>query len=415
MKPDNMVLYFLKSLLGRPLEKIVYCMSGFFPRKKELWLFGARKNGFSCNPKYLFMHVALDEGAGVRCVWVSRNAQTVRHVKELGFDAVQANSLLGVWLCLRAAVYFVNAGPNDISFKLSRGAVTVNLWHGIPLKKISFDNDRRRRCQEKNKKTALTREKIDQFLNPKKSFRYDFVLSTSEFVTDYSFKSAFDVPASRCLSFGYPRTDIFFLQNHSVEYFTQRYEPNLWKLRCWMKSYQKVILYAPTWRDTGEDFLTLSGIDFASLDQQLERKDACLLLKLHPFTKLDADAVKGLRHVRIVDHQVDIYPLMYFSDVLITDYSSIYFDFLLLDKKIVFFCFDKADYLSDCRNLYFDYDEYTPGVKVSDSETLWQAVFSEDTTEWKQHRAAVKQRFWGDYDGNAGARLVNFVKRQLAE
>ena len=100
----------------------------------------------------------------------------------------------------------------------------------------------------------------------------------------------------------------------------------------------------------------------------------------------------------VINKDADPYVFLKMADVLITDYSSIYFDYLLLDRPIIFFDYDLKEYLNDSRELYFDYDEFTPGEKVSNYHELKKAIFKsvnsdkEYTTGYSEFRKKIRAK-----------------------
>ena len=121
----------------------------------------------------------------------------------------------------------------------------------------------------------------------------------------------------------------------------------------------------PTWRDDKRDFISYSEIDFEQLNQILEQQNSLFILKLHPNTNLTIQAITQYNNIHILQKSIDIYPILPFTDVLITDYSSIYYDYLLLNKDVILFLFDFDNYLKNCRELAYDFNQYTTfGKKV---------------------------------------------------
>lgn len=107
----------------------------------------------------------------------------------------------------------------------------------------------------------------------------------------------------------------------------------------------------------------------------------------------------------------DIYPLLPVSDYLITDYSSIYFDYLLLNKEIIFYPFDYTEYVNEDRKLYFDYDEITPGEKVYTFEKLLDTLSILNNLDFSKEREQIKNKFWRFQDGDSSSRIYEyFVK-----
>jgi len=134
-----------------------------------------------------------------------------------------------------------------------------------------------------------------------------------------------------------------------------------------------VILYAPTFRDTGGNAIADGALEIARLDAFAQRHQALILFKFH----VSGDAMDQVRQARSIlchSSRSDVYPLFPLIDLMITDYSSIYFDYLFLDRPVVFFCYDLEKYQSRDRPLYFSYEEMTPGPKCRTQEALEEAL-----------------------------------------
>ena len=367
---------------------------------------GAQKQSFSCNPKHFFIATSLNKQLSIRCVWISKSKEIVDEVKAMGFEAYNLHSIKGIYICLKAGFYFVNCDTKDISFMLSNKTCFINMWHGIPLKKLHSNNEQLETESPKKLRDRKTKT-FDKIFNPKAAFRYDYIVSTSKYVTNYSLSSVFDIDEERCLEVGYPRTDIFFKSAEEIKAHIARYDQDLLPILDWILGKRKVFLYAPTWRDTQEDFIRLSGINFKGLNSWLQTMDSVFIVKLHPYTKVDLSELEGLNSIRLLNKDSDIYPLLTYVDTLITDYSSIYFDFILLNRPIVFFPFDIKHYMKECRGLYFNYEDVTPGPIVYDYNNLISALSSEDTKLWATVRERTRNDFWTLYSGDASKNLVS--------
>ena len=121
-------------------------------------------------------------------------------------------------------------------------------------------------------------------------------------------------------------------------------------------------MYAPTFRDTNR-FNREIPLEWERLNDLLRKEDATFLIKLH---RHDYSVVmeESYSNIKILHNECDVYPLFSDVDLLITDYSSIFFDFMLTKKPILFFPYDKEEYLSNDRSMYDDYNTVTPGRKV---------------------------------------------------
>lgn len=168
----------------------------------------------------------------------------------------------------------------------------------------------------------------------------------------------------------------------------------------------------PTFRDSGTNALGMLNLE--QLVPFLKENDVLFVAKLHPC--LMAPSGKLTDNVFICDSQTDAYPLLTQTDVLITDYSSIYFDFLLTDKPMVFFAPDLDQYREKDRGMFFDYDEFTPGPKTSNTEALLQAMKHElktDGTDWADRRHEMTEKCFSDRDGNAASRIMDFLRKNV--
>lgn len=340
----------------------IYGFSFFMPRDKHIWLFGSTfGNRFADSPRYFYLYMSQhkDEEAAVRPIWISRNKEILTMLCKNGYEAYDGRSLKGIWYCLRGKVYLYDNYPKDISQWLSGGAVKINLWHGIPLKKIQMDNTR---DEIRHPKTTLKKLQyaLRRFTDEKPSH---YIVSTSKFF-DPIFSSAF--ATKRVLTTGYPRTDIF-TGNH-IQNLLLKEEAESEKLikerisRMQIKtgSSPKVFLYMPTFRESEKLFFETVHIE--ELEDFLKENNYLLCMKLHCKSKL-CQQFQNLQSefIVVISPQADPYVYIQLSDVLITDYSSIYFDYLLTNKPIIFFAYDLAQYLEHSREMYFDYHSFTPG------------------------------------------------------
>lgn len=340
----------------------VYALSGLIPRNKRLWVFGSTfGRRFADNPRYLYLYLTQNvDREKIRPVWISRDREILQTLNENGCEAYHVHSLKGALCCLRAGVYFYDNYPKDISHWLSAGAKKINLWHGVPLKKIQMDNihDQVRHPVDRRQKALYA---LRRFTDEKPS---DYIVATSEFYAPV-FMSAF--ATQNVLTTGYPRTDVF----------TGGKIKNL-LLPCERKSYEKitsqsgrkkVFLYMPTFRDSERIFF--EKVDLQRLHVFLRSNNMLLCVKLHCKSKLkkEFEKLQG-DNIEVIDPNADPYVYIKSSDILITDYSSIYFDYLLSGKPIIFFDYDLKEYLENSREMYFEYEEFTPGPKAEDQKGL---------------------------------------------
>lgn len=368
-------------IVSRCLQFIVYGFSFLIPRDKKIWVFGSFGT-YNDNSRYLFEYV-IQEHKDIRAIWISSDDQSVLLASRYG-EAYQRHSFKGLYYALRAKVYVYAAYTRDICWYASGGAYKVNLWHGIPLKKIEFDIRTPPLVHVFHNANLVA-----YFKHPHAHIRHNLVLSPSQYVYEYSFKSAFRLRSEAEIVISqYPRVT-------KIE--------ELAKTTPMNPDTQQGItfLYAPTWRDSGGDFIVSSGIDFDALERLLATFDAKLVVKLHPATKIACD-LSHYQHILMANNKLDPCELMAQADCLITDYSSMYFDYMVLERPIIFFAFDKDEYLKE-REFYLEYDNNTPGVKAFDFESLLCAMKSICTGDdsYNGLRQALMSKFMpNEIEGN---------------
>jgi len=393
---------FVKHLLLFPL----YLVSRAIPRSRRV-AFGSSQHGFTGNPKYLLLHLR-EHAPDLDVAWIAPTRALRDQVRARGHRAYWKYEPRGLWFCLTARVYVFGGRPADINYWTSGGAVLVNLWHGVGLKAIGFDSTSSENRMEFNPRSLYRR-----IVKPWLYSRPNVFVSTTRLLTAH-YAKAFRIPESQCLEVGYPRSDHFFLSDQDRHTHLAKCEPPdaLAFVRT-LQRYRRVVLYMPTYRETREDFLTASGIDFAALDAQMREQDSLFVFKLHPWTDLTLPPQGRYPNLLFADATADMYPYFPYVDLLVTDYSSVYFDFLLLKRAAVLFVFDRQRYESESRDLILDFDTYTPGPRVTTFQGLLDALRSNHIPFGPEHER-VRALFWGDYSGNASEAVLSKLRQLLA-
>lgn len=138
----------------------------------------------------------------------------------------------------------------------------------------------------------------------------------------------------------------------------------------------------PTFRDDNPDFMDNAIPDFESLEQVCKQTNTLFLIKAHILTKFSTDLSK-FGHVMQIDSNIDVYPMLPYTSALISDYSSIIFDYSLLNKKIMFYTFDKEEYLSKSRESYFEYEEVFSNDIIRDFDGLLHELQNFDNEKYE--------------------------------
>ena len=393
-------------ILMLPILRFVYWVSGFFPRRKNLWIFGSYVNSFTDNSKYLYIYI-LENHSDIDAIWLTSDKSIINHIRMAGGDAHHRWSPMGIYYALRGKYWFVSAYVSDINHYFSRGCCLINLWHGIPLKKIEFDIEQGPLAQRFQKPTFFEKYlfHVNLFRKP------EWVLSTSEYVTDTSLATAFRVPKSCCIPFGYPRLDIFHWSSSRRTAWVERWgTPSLLLLMEKMAQYKRVYIYMPTWRDSNPNFLANANWNFIELNKTLRKLGVLLVLKLHVATPSEnLKTARELSNIHIMDSRDDIYPVLPETAGLITDYSSIYLDYLVVDRPICFFAFDLDRYLAESRGFYHSFNDCTPGIKVATAQGVIDFIIS-NSDDYELERIKLRRKMFKYEDGQASRRIMDFVK-----
>ena len=292
----------------------IYPFSFLIPRNKNMVAFGSAHGAFNDNSKYLFIYMAEHIRDKQSC-WLSINYKTVQLVKSLNLPAAWVFSPKGIWFALRSKTWFVNSYTSDILFCLSGRATVVNLWHGLGLKCCEFNI-----TQGELAKRYVDHNFIEVFTHPECFRRPDNVLVTKPFQSTM-FEKAFRITDQQCIDEGYPRNVILTRSKEEILHFVDKYEPqSTRKLIDNLNSFDKVYMYMPTWRDSQKEVFS-EHFDMDQLEKALINQNAVMLLKPHSNTKVKN--IISSKNIIFIPGNVDVYGILPFTDVLITDYSSI--------------------------------------------------------------------------------------------
>jgi CDP-glycerol glycerophosphotransferase len=176
-----------------------------------------------------------------------------------------------------------------------------------------------------------------------------------------------------------------------------------------------IALYVPTFRDDGANPFADGALDLAALDAFLERINTVMVIKLHTFSGTLPDL--PCKNILAFPSDADVYPLMPLTDYMITDYSSIYTDYLTMNKPVLFYCYDRDTYISKNRELQFDYDWITPGPKVHTQDELMMAMkllSSGRDDGYSEQRAEIGSLAFAQHDGQASARVLARLRAELS-
>lgn len=309
---------------------------------------------YSDSPKYIYEYMQKNYPK-LNYIWVFKNPDknvitgNAEKVKKGSKEYYDAYSKAKFWVSNARLPLYLNKKENQIY---------IQTWHGTPLKRLAND-------------MKVVRMPGTTTANYKKNFyaetsRWDYLVSPNRYSTNI-FKTAFWMDEKRTWEIGYPRNDVLVNRSNDQEYINQiKKDLNL-------PEGKKVIMYAPTWRDDefvkkGQYLFDLK-INLENLQKELG-EDYVILLRMH-YLIANALDLNGYEDFAIdVSNYSDISELYLISDALITDYSSVMFDFGILKRPQYFFAYDIEKYDKGLRGFYMDYMNDLPGEIITDEFNL---------------------------------------------
>lgn len=403
----------LMALLAVPIALLAYT----FPRNPKLWVFGSWAGvRFADNSRYLFLSLANSPFAGIRPVWITKDRSLARRLRTLGFQAFAKWSLRGSWSLLRAGVYLFDCRIGDLSRSTVGRAKRVNLWHGMPLKRIEHDIRQQTNVFRRAYDARGLSRRMWRLVLPEAFERYDFVLAPSRSVARV-FQSAFQVPEEQIIVGPYPRLDSFRMPTASTTAGSDAEDALQLQIDEARNHGERIVAYIPTFRDSRPNAGPIP-LDWAAVHEALQRNNARLLLKLHPVDKLRLPTL-AFDTITVVSSDCDVYAFLKDVDILITDYSSVYFDYVVLDRPIIFFPYDLTDYREHSRELYFDYESITPGPRVLSSSQLVDELtdtlinYKQAAARWAADRARVSENIHPGYAFSSATDMARTLVRRL--
>ncbi|MCE5742357.1 CDP-glycerol glycerophosphotransferase family protein [Staphylococcus pseudintermedius] len=354
---------------------------------------------YSDSPKYIYEYMK-DHYPELNYRWVFTNPETNRvpgealKVKKNSAAYYQAYSEAKVWVSNARLPLFLNKKENQ---------TYIQTWHGTPLKRLANDM---KVVRMPGTTTSLYKRNFH-----KETSRWDYLISPNRYSSEI-FRTAFWMPPEKTLEIGYPRNDILVNRADDVALQAEiREELNIPKGK-------KIIMYAPTWRD--DEFVKKGSytfklkIDLARLQETIG-DDYVVLLRMH-YLIANALDLKGFEDFAIdVSNYNDISRLYLISDCLITDYSSVMFDYGILKRPQLFFPYDIEKYATELRGFYIDYHNDLPGPIYTDPDALIEGLKNiEQIRETYQDQIeAFHQRFCSMENGRAAQYIGDMIYNEI--
>nr|WP_270265137.1 CDP-glycerol glycerophosphotransferase family protein [Lactococcus formosensis] len=347
---------------------------------------------YSDNPRYLFEYMRdSEEFSDYQFIWAFKKKQAIAGAKTVNFNSLQ------YYYYLSKAKYWVfNAKMAPYYYKKS-DQIYLQTWHGVPLKRLGHD------IIDNGSTYYRSKQSYKQMVRSydKDSRHWDYLIASSPF-SAHVFETAFAFPQQKMLKVGYPRVDCLIHPDPArVEELKKKYH---------LPPHKKIILYAPTWRDnsysnTGYTFEL--KVDFYKWKRELG-EDYVVLFKPHYLICSTYHIPQDLNNfIFFMDPNQDINDAYLVSDALITDYSSVFFDYAQLGRPIYFYMYDLAHYAEELRGFYLKVPDDLPNDPVKTEEELLKMI-KDDCFDY-QRLYAFNKKFNPWNDGSACEKIISEV------
>jgi len=382
--------------LGFFLNIMLAFLSYLIPKKSNQILIGCRYcERFSGNPKFFFLYM-YGKQKDFQVIWITANKKLFLELQGKKLPSVFLYSFKGFKTILRSTflIFDHNIRGVSYSFFLPGKFYKIEIWHGVSgIKKMDL------RIPQKFRLSFLY--KIIEKVLKSEINSYLATITCSE---SWRKKYAYVFPYEKTMILGYPRNDVFF--ERDLLY-------NDYKLH--LEAYDKVILYCPTFREDLSPIIPFSKNFLEKLNEYLKRKNYILLDKRHPNEQIIKNYPK-YSNIKYIPQVEDIQELLVQTDILITDYSSVFMDFCLTGKPIIFYPYDFKEYNAS-RGMEMNYFDELPGPFARNEKELMEClvniekVVSSDNYQNKYYQLRTKNHHY--QDGKSCERLYRFLLTSL--
>ncbi len=344
-------------------------------KKNRVTFISNRRDNISGNYEYIYKELVKNKKIDIRCV-LDTGEGYLSHIKYGYYLATSKVILIDDYV---GAVYFV---PRKA------GNYLIQVWHACgAFKTFGFSRLGKSGAQKQGSYAHRN---------------YDYCTVSSKEICRF-YAEGFGLSLEKVVATGVPRTDIFFSNEYKekvVKSFYEKYN----HLRD-----KKIILFAPTFRGNNKTTGNYpeGKFDFVKLYENF-KGEYNVIIKHHPFVNNRVDIPPEYQNYIIdMSDNEELNDLLFVTDILITDYSSVVFEASLLNIPMLFYAFDLQNYIST-RGFYYEYDSFVPGKIVSNMKKLIDAIKNKDFEEYKIED--FKNRFFDELDGKAGYRVASLIE-----
>lgn len=348
------------------------------PKQKDLIIFSAWF-GQKYQDNAMYMYEYMLENSNYKVIWFTRNKDIYKKLKYEDKPVLYSKSLNAIWKQIRAKMLVSAVQFADFNNYFLQNCIFFDLGHGFPNKQIGYVQPDMNPRQKKYDK--LLRNGVELYMT-----------AASEVTRDIQMDS-FHLDKEHVVFCNKPRTDVLF---------DAKLRKNKNQIVNEIKDGHKAIVYMPTHRSCGSVEIKINEIfDLEAIQKICEKFNAVFIIKKHYYhAKEKSDLNKFSRIFDITNESIDSQTLAYQTDILVSDYSSAYIDYLLLDRPVILYTYDLDDYLKKERGLYLGINDnhvgYKPCTKDDFTKSLEKVCFDWSDAEHKEGRNELRRHYFDD-------------------
>ena len=390
-----------KKVIEIIISIIHFLLKLFYKPSNKNWVFSENfGQQYSGNSKYLFEY-CLNNNLDTNPIWITRSARIYSELIKQNYPVCSYYSFKGIIAILKAKVFIVTHGSLDIGKICRKNRLLINLWHGVLVK--PHVKVHKKVQIKKIGRFKYYYSKFVVYMRVGKIFEdYDLTIAPSNLVKE---KMLEEFPFSKKVTVTGTPTDAVLFNPPSRKEILNKYDLSYLDDKI-------IISYLPTYRDNPEDNKLL----FDRFEKIEKLSNCIVILKYHPNYQSFSDKIKTLpKNVLYFDNSnfndKDLYAI---SDILITDYSSAFINFLPFNKPLIFYSYD-LEYYMENRGYLYNYIEITPGQKVFTEDELMNSlkllISGKDT--FANERKKIFNLFYKYKDINSSARVFKEIKKLI--
>ena len=353
-------------------------------------------NNFDGCPKEIFLESQKNDKIKDKYYWVTKDKTLFKKLKEEYSNILCSYSIKGFIYIIKSKYYILNVSMQDFypGLIIPNNRIIVQTFHGFPTKTF---------CKSANK--YYSDKEIQKQIEASFNKNNMYITTSSKYEED-AFNENCDFPYERMLKIGHPRNDRL-VDTEKIK------EKSKKKITSDMST--RIVCYCPTWREKGNfELFPFQDSTLEEFNDSLKQNNILLIVKLHPLYGQMNSKLENYSNICLYSNEWNLDNIELFSvtDLLITDYSSIYCDYLLTYKPVAFIQYDYDEYIKT-RPLSTKREILFPGPLINNFAEFEKEIIKllENREYYQNEREKALQLFYEYYDFNASKKVIDFIEK----